>query len=109
MKTSTGVALGLAAAFGLLSALHVTWALGGLPTAGAVGTLDCNPFFVKNRAGVPDKFTITTSVVGQPGLIQRMLADELDAVLNSDAPGAESIPDEWAMAGTFVPFLAVDN
>ena len=36
MKTSTGVALGLAAAFGLLSALHVTWALGGKLASGSV-------------------------------------------------------------------------
>ncbi len=91
------------------SGLTVTWTAGSAPVNTAPGTVDCNAFYVENAGGVPDKFRVTTSVTGTPGLIQKMLAEELDAFLNSDTSGSESIPDAYATQGTFPPFLLTDN
>jgi hypothetical protein len=91
------------------SGMTVTWTAGSAPVADTTGTLLLQPFLVENSAGFPDKFTITTSVTGTPGLIQKMLAEEFDVALNSDTSGSESIPDNWAKVGTFVPFIQLDN
>lgn len=92
------------------SGLTVTWTVGSAPVASTVGTLSCNPFFVENASrGLPDRFTITTSLSGAAGVWQTMLAEELDATLNSDTAGSASIPDAYCMQGTFPPFLSLLN
>lgn len=91
------------------SGLTVTWTAGSAPVADATGTLTLQPFLVENSSGFPDKFTIATSLSGTSGLIQKILAEEFDVALNSDTSGSESIPDNWAKAGTFHPFIAADN
>jgi len=91
------------------SGLTVSWTLGGTVSATVNITLELNPFSVENAGGVPDKFTVTTTLSGSAGLIQEILADEFLAHLNSDASGSESIPDNYAKQGTFVPFLTRDN
>lgn len=91
------------------SGLTVTWTAGSAPVADATGTLTLQPFLVENSSGFPDKFTVTTSLTGTSGLIQKILAEEFDVALNSDTSGSESIPDNWAKAGTFAPFLTQDN
>ncbi len=91
------------------SGLTVTWTVGSAPVATTTGTVDCNAFQTKNSSNVPDKFRVTTSITGTPGLIQTILAEEFDAQLNSDASGSETIQDDWAKQGTFAPFLAFSN
>lgn len=91
------------------SGLTVTWTVGSAPVASTTGTVDCNAFYTKNANNVPDKFRVTTSITGTPGLYQTILAEELDAMLNSDASGSETIPDDWVKQGTFAPFLALSN
>lgn len=91
------------------SGLNVVWQLSGTVAADATPSLDLNPFKVENANGIRDRFTVATTITGTPGLIQSMLAEELDAELNSDTSGSESISDDYAKQGTFVPFLAFDN
>ncbi len=91
------------------SGLTVTWTVGSGPTATTTGTVDCNAFYTKNANNVPDKFRVTTSVTGTAGLYQTILAEELDAMLNSDASGSETIQDDWVKQGTFAPFLTQVN
>lgn len=91
------------------SGVSVTWTAGSGPVNGTEGTLTLQPFLTQNSDGKPDKFTITTSITGTPGLIQSILADEFDAALNSDSSGSETIEDAWAMSGTFAPRLTLDN
>ncbi len=92
------------------SGLTVTWTVGSAPVTTTTGTLACNPAFVENASrGLPDRFTITTSLSGTAGVWQTMLAEELNATLNSDTAGSASIPDAYVMQGTFPPFLALLN
>jgi hypothetical protein len=91
------------------SGLTVNWTVGSAPVNGTQGTLDVNGFHVENSGGVPDQFSITTSVAASPGLYQTILGEEFDAQLNSDTSGSESIPDNYVKQGTFPPFVALDN
>jgi hypothetical protein len=91
------------------SSLTVAWTVGTAPVALATGTVSCQPFLVQNSQGRPDTYSIATSVTGTPGLIQELLGELFDAAVNSDVSGAESLPDAWATAGTFFPFLLQDN
>lgn len=91
------------------SGLNVVWQLSGTVAADATPSLDLNPFKVENANGIRDRFTVTTSITGTPGLIQSLFAEEFDAELNSDTSGSESISDDYAKQGTFAPYLAFDN
>lgn len=88
------------------SGLEVSWTLGGTVTAVTNIVLSLNPFKLENANGVPDEFTITTSVAASPGEIATILAEEFDAEWNTDTSGSESIPDNYAKAGTYVPFTS---
>lgn len=91
------------------SGIEVVWTAGSNPVATTTGQLNLNVFKLENDAGKPDEFYVDVTVSGTPGLIQTILAEEFDAQLNSDTSGSESIPDNYAKAGTFVPFLTLDN
>lgn len=91
------------------SGLTIAWTLGGTVSAVTNITLDLNPFVTQNSDGVPDSFTVTTSVTGTPGLIQDTIGEELGYSLNSDTSGNESFEDKHMKAGTFVPFAVQDN
>lgn len=86
----------------------ITWTAGSAPVDAATGTITCNQFLVQNANGVQDKLAVMTSVTGTSGIVARILAEVFDATLNSDSSGSESLPDTYAMAGTFAPFLALD-
>lgn len=87
------------------SGLEVSWTMGGTVTAVSNIVLELNPFKIENASLVPDEFTIDTTLSGTAGEIQDLLSEYLDADLNSDASGSESISDNYAKAGTYVPFL----
>lgn len=91
------------------SGLTVSWTLGGTVTAVTNIVLSLSPFKLQNANGVPDKFTVTVTLAASPGLIQTILAEEVGAILNSDTSGSESISDNYAKQGTFVPFITLDN
>ena len=91
------------------SGLTISWTMGGTVSAVTNITLDTNPFVTQNADGVPDNFSVTTSISGTPGLIQLTVGEELGYALNSDTAGSETIEDEHMMAGTFVPFAVQDN
>lgn len=91
------------------SGITVSWTLGGTVSAIATITLNLNFFVTQNSDGVPDSFSITTSVSGTPGIMQEIIGDELDYSLNSDASGSESVADGYATAGTFPRFSQQDN
>lgn len=87
------------------SGLNVAWTMGGTVTAVTNIVLKLNPFKISNASLVPDEFTIDTTLSGTAGEIQDLLAEYLDADLNSDPLGSESISDNYAKAGTYDPFL----
>ena len=87
------------------SGLTVVWTMGGTVSAKTDITLNLNPFKRENSSGRPDKFTITVTLAAGAGLYQTLVAEWLNAALNSDTSGSESIPDEYAKQGTFVPFI----
>ena len=91
------------------SGLEIAWTAGSAPVATTTGELNLNVPKVENANGVPDQITVTVTVAASPGLIQTIFAEELDAQLNSDTSGSESIPDNYAKAGTFHPFLLQRN
>lgn len=91
------------------SGLTIAWTLGGTVSAVSNITLSLNPFKVSNAGGTRDKFTVTVTLAAGAGLIQTLAAEELNAVFNSDTSGSESISDNYAMQGTFQPFIARDN
>lgn len=92
------------------SGLTVAWTLGGTESANSSWTLDLQPFYAENTSGVPDQFTVTVTVASE-GLIQTILAEELDppARLNSTTSGSETIDDGYAKHSTFFPFIIADN
>ncbi len=91
------------------SGLTIAWTLGGTVSAVSNITLSLNPFKVQNANNVADKFSIAVTLTAGAGLIQTILAEELGATLNSDTSGSESISDNYAKAGTFTPFVTLDN
>lgn len=91
------------------SNLQVDWQLGGTESA-ANGQLQLQPFKADNDgAGTPDEFSVEVTLAADPGLLQTILSEELDAYLNSATSGSETIPDALAKASTFFPFLKADN
>lgn len=91
------------------SQLTVNWALGSNVSAAADVVVSMHPFRAANAIGRPDRFKVAVTVADGPGLIQDLLAREFGVAINSDAAGSESIPDGYAMAGTFPPFVVQDN
>lgn len=91
------------------SGVEVSWSMGGTPSAVSNITLDLNPFKVENAGGVRDRFTIAVTVAALPGVIQTILAEELEAELNSDTLASEAISDDYVKAGTFHPFITLRN
>ena len=88
------------------SGLNVVWTMGGTPSAVTNIVLELNPFRVEGPTTlVPDEFTIDTTLTGTAGEIQDLLSEFFDADLNSDALASESISDNYAKAGTYMPFL----
>lgn len=104
-SVATGAAFSATAQNG--SGLTVNWTSGLAPVDTTTGTVTCNPFLVLNASGFADKFTVTTSVTGTPGIIQRMMSEVFDFALNSDTSGNESLPDTW-LGPTFFPYLTLD-
>lgn len=91
------------------SGLTIAWTMGGTPGASTNITFNLNFFVVQNGDGVPDKFTVTTSVTGTPGLIQETVSEELGYPLNSDTSGSETFADAHMKANTFPDYLVQDN
>lgn len=92
------------------SGLTINGKVGSGPTTNTTGTLNLNPFRRQNASLVPDEFSVTVTVAASPGLIQTLIADLTQGgTLNSDTSGSESIPDAYAMANTFPPFISLDN
>jgi hypothetical protein len=87
------------------SGLQVVGKTGSAPTGGATGTMNLNPFRVKNSSGVPDELTVTVTLGPAPGLYQELLGEVFEARLNSDAAGFETIQDDYVRQGTYVPFV----
>lgn len=91
------------------SGLTIAWTAGGSIGASTTITFSLNFFVTQNGDGVPDRFTVTTSVTGTAGLAQETIGEELGYALNSDASGSETWSDNHMKANTFPNFLVQDN
>lgn len=82
-------------------------AIGSAPTAAHAGTIACNGFQKQNSSkNVADSWTVTISQTSV-GEIQDLVRVLLSYQLNS-ASSSPTIPDGFAAAGTYVPFVVRD-
>lgn len=91
------------------SGLTIDWELAASVSAVSDIVLSRNPFKRQNATGRADMFSVEVTVAANPGLYQTILAEELNAALNSDTAGSESISDDYVKRGTFVPYITQDN
>lgn len=90
------------------SGLTVTFDVGSGPTDTNTLTMDLKYFSTSNSSGVADSMTIAIGLTSE-GHASRILADILDAEMNSETAASEQVDDDMmGNAGCFVQRMKTD-